>query len=128
MEFWNVLMNKNCQKGMWMTVFSIVMAVTWFLAGGVLLFVAIKAGRGTLPKNDWVGIRTLPLLESDEAWVEGHRAAANSLKMSSVPLFVGGVICLVADDSFIAWVSIVVAVLLLVMTLVAARKAHAVLE
>ncbi|WKS35284.1 hypothetical protein NLL50_07385 [Corynebacterium propinquum] len=30
------------------------------------------------------------MLASDEAWLKGHKAAANYLKISSIPLFIGG--------------------------------------
>ena len=111
-----------------MTVFSIIMAVTWFLAGLVVLWVGIKSGQGTLPENKWIGIRTPELLASDESWIEGHKAASPYLKASSLPLFIGAIICLVADDSLIGWVSLPVVILLTLMVLLASKKAHSALD
>ena len=107
-----------------MTVFSMIMATTWLLAGILVLWVGVKAGQGTLPQNKWIGIRTPVLLASNEAWVNGHKAAASYLKASSLPLFMGAVICLVADDSLIGWVSLPVVVILTLMVMIASRKAH----
>lgn len=101
-----------------------IMAATWLLAGILVLWVGVKAGQGTLPQNKWIGIRTPVLLASNEAWVKGHKAAASYLKASSFPLFIGAVICLVADDSLIGWVSLPVVVILTLMVLIASRKAH----
>ena len=107
-----------------MTVFSIIMTATWLLAGAGVLVIGIKAGQGTLHKNSLVGIRTPEMLASDEAWLKGHKAAANYLKISSIPLFIGGAACLVASDSLIGWISMPVVVLLVGMVLLASRKAH----
>lgn len=111
-----------------MTVFSIIMTVTWLLAGAGVLALGIKAGQGTLRKNSLVGIRTPEMLASDEAWLKGHKAAANYLKISSIPLFIGGAACLVASDSSIGWISMPVVVLLVGMVLLASRKAHAAIK
>src|SRR5690625_6630992 len=89
-----------------MTIFSIIMAATWLIAGVCVLMVGIKAGQGTLAKNKLIGIRTPELLASEEAWFKGHKAASPYLKISSVPLFIGAIICLFADDDLIGWVSI----------------------
>lgn len=107
-----------------MTVFSIIMATTWLLAGVAVLWVGIKAGEGTLPENKWIGIRTTDLLASDEAWSEGHKAAAAYLKASSIPLFIGALICVVADDSFIGWVSLPVVIIFTLLVLIASKRAH----
>lgn len=77
-----------------MTIFAIIMSMTWFFAGFLMLWVGIKAGQGTLPKNKWIGIRTPRLLATDEAWVEGHKVVAGYLKASSFPLFIGAIVCL----------------------------------
>lgn len=107
-----------------MTAFSIIMAATWLIAGICVLFVGIKAGQGSLPQNKLIGIRTPELLASDESWIKGHKAASNYIKISSVPLLIGGIICLVADESLIGWVSIPVVIILTTMILIASRKAH----
>lgn len=107
-----------------MTIFSIIMAAAWLIAGVCVLMVGIKAGQGTLAKNKLIGIRTPELLASEEAWFKGHKAASPYLKISSVPLFIGGIICLFADDDLIGWVSIPVVVLLTIMILISSKKAH----
>ena len=101
-----------------------IMAMTWLLAGFAVLWVDIKAWQETLPENKWIGIRTTALLASDEAWSEGHKAAAAYLKASSIPLFIGAIICVVADDSFIVWVSLPVVIIFTALVLIASKKAH----
>ncbi|WP_269965663.1 SdpI family protein [Corynebacterium meitnerae] len=104
------------------------MAVTWFVCGGILVWVGVKASQGTLPKNNWVGIRTLSLLASEEAWTTGHKAAAGVLTASGIPLIIGGIACLFLDDSMIGWVSIPVVVVLVVLVMLAAKKAEAAVQ
>ncbi|MCH6196698.1 SdpI family protein [Corynebacterium mastitidis] len=107
-----------------MTVFAAIMAIVWLVAGIGVLSIGIKSGRGTLPKSTWAGIRTPILLSSDESWIKGHKAAARYISMSSIPLFVGSVLCLVGDDALIGGIGIPVAALAVAMLLVASRKAH----
>ncbi|AWB82997.1 hypothetical protein C3B44_07185 [Corynebacterium yudongzhengii] len=107
-----------------MTAYSIIMTVALLATGALILWLGVRSGQGKLPKNQWVGIRTEKLMASDEAWVKGHKAAAGYLKLSSIPLFAGGVACLVLDDSLIAWGSLPVVVLLIAMVLLASKQAH----
>ncbi len=100
------------------------MAVTWLLAGGCLLWVGIKAENETLPRNELVGIRTPTLLASDEAWTTGHKAASSYLRVSSIPPFIGFLTCFFLSDSAIAWFSLSVAGLLLILVLMATQKAQ----
>lgn len=111
-----------------MTALSIFMALTWFAAGIALLWMGVEAERTNLPRNNWFGIRTRKLLASDDAWVRGHKAAAHYLKLSSVPPFIGGVVCLVADDVTSVWVSLPVTVIFLVMVFLATKKAQSSLK
>ncbi len=108
-----------------MSVFAVIMAVTWFVGGALLVWVGLKASQGTLPKNNWVGIRTPALLASEEAWNTGHKAAAGVLTASGIPLIIGGIACVFVDDSIIVWVSIPVVVVLVVLVMLAAKKAEA---
>lgn len=108
-----------------MSVFAVIMAITWLLCGGVLVWVGVKAGQGALPKNNWVGIRTPALHASDESWITGHKAAASLLTASGIPLIIGGIVCLFVDDSIIGWVSIAVVAVLVVLVMLAAKKAEA---
>lgn len=107
-----------------MSVYSLIMAATLIPAGPLLFWVGSKAGQGTLPKNHWVGLRTSALLESEDNWMKGHQAAANLLKASGLPPFIGGVACLFADDSLINWLSIPIVIGLVLLVLLATRKAH----
>jgi len=55
------------------------------LAVGVLiLWMAGRAAAGTLPRNDFAGIRTAATRASDEAWVAAHRAGAADLRRSVI--------------------------------------------
>lgn len=106
-----------------MTAFSIIIAVIWLVGGALLLWVGIKAGKGTLPRNEWVGIRTPELKASDQAWVTGHKAAAPLLTATAVPLLIGGILCFIADDSMASWISLAVAVVMLLLLFSASAKA-----
>lgn len=107
-----------------MTAYSIIMGLTLLAAGIIMLVIGVKAKQERLPKNNWIGIRTRDLLASDEAWIKGHKAAGNLLILSSIPLLVGGALCLVVSDSLIPWISTPAAVLLLAAVLLASWKAH----
>ncbi|WP_448856477.1 SdpI family protein [Corynebacterium camporealensis] len=108
-----------------MTAYSIIVAVTWLLAGALMLWVGVKAGQGTLTMNNLVGIKTATLLRDEETWTTGHKAAAGYLKASGVPMLIGGIACLFVDDALIGWLSIPAVLLLLAMIFLATRKAHA---
>ena len=106
-----------------MTAFSIIIAVIWLVSGALLLWVGIKAGKGTLPRNEWVGIRTPELKASDHAWMTGHKAAAPLLTATAVSPLIGGILCFFADDSAASWISLAVAVAMLVLVFAASAKA-----
>jgi hypothetical protein len=50
------------------------------------------AAWGLLKRNGWIGIRTRPLMASDEAWRAGHAAALPALRRTCLPVAIGGVI------------------------------------
>ncbi|WP_316292067.1 SdpI family protein, partial [Clavibacter michiganensis] len=50
------------------------------------------AAWGLLKRNGWIGIRTRPLMASDEAWRAGHVAALPALRSTCLPVAIGGVI------------------------------------
>lgn len=107
-----------------MTLFAIIMFSTWLLAGMIILVVGFKAQRKTLPVNNFAGIRTRKLIASEDAWVKGHKAAANYLMIASLPLFIGAIVCLFADDSLIGIISIPVVVVMVGAILIASKKAN----
>ncbi len=108
-----------------MPLFAIIMVVSYLGAGAVLLWTGVKAGAENLPRNEWIGIRTSKTLSSDEAWLKGHKAAAGYLKASSVPMILGGIFFAFASDEQIGLATLPTAGVMLVLVLLAARKAHA---
>ncbi|QGV67442.1 SdpI family protein [Clavibacter nebraskensis] len=50
------------------------------------------AAWGLLKRNGWIGIRTRPLMASDEAWRAGHAAALPALRSTCLAVAIGGVI------------------------------------
>ena len=108
-----------------MTVYSIIMAATFIIAGAGVSYTGIKAGQGQLPMNSWVGLRTQKLMASEEAWVRGHKAGSSYLKFSGILLVIGGILFLVLDESIISFVSIPVVMVLVFSTMLAAQKANA---
>ena len=58
---------------------------------GVLLLVAgVLGAAGRLPKNDWVGLRLHVVMQDDETWRKGHKAAAPWLVAGGIIDTVGG--------------------------------------
>lgn len=108
-----------------MTVYSIIMAVTFLIAGSGLFYVANKMARGQLPMNSWVGLRTPKLMANEEAWIQGHKATSGYLKFSGIALAIFGVLCLFLNESFIGLISIPVIILLFIGTVLANQKANA---
>ncbi|PQM74198.1 SdpI family protein [Corynebacterium sp. J010B-136] len=108
-----------------MTVYSIIMAVTFLIAGSGLFYVANKMAHGKLPMNSWIGLRTPKLMANDEAWIQGHKAASGYLKFSGIALSIFGVLCLFLNESFIGFISIPVVLVLLISTVLANNKANA---
>lgn len=108
-----------------MTVYSIIMAVTFLIAGSGLFYVANKMARGQLPMNSWVGLRTPKLMASDEAWIQGHKAASGYLKFSGSALAIFGVLCLFIEESAIGLLSIPVIIVPFIVTVLANQKANA---
>ncbi len=108
-----------------MTVYSIMMAVTWLLAGSLMLWVGAKADQGTLKLNNLVGIQTATLLRDEKTWAKGHKEAAGFLKASGVPMLIGGIACLFVDDALIGWLSIPAVFFLLALIFLATMRAHA---
>ncbi|WP_311488481.1 SdpI family protein [uncultured Corynebacterium sp.] len=108
-----------------MPLFSIIMVTSYLAGGAVLLWVGVKGGSESLPRNAWIGIRTSRTLASDEAWQTGHKAAAGYLKASSLPMILGGIFFAFATEEQIAWASLVAVGVMLVFVILAARKAKA---
>ena len=52
--------------------------------GLVLIWLAALIELGSLPRNDWIGLRLPALCLNDEVWEIGHRAAAPSLMQAGV--------------------------------------------
>ena len=50
----------------------------------VSFWTALRASAGTLPRNDFIGIRTAATRTSDAAWVAAHRAGAADLRRTGV--------------------------------------------
>src|SRR5699024_8978397 len=108
-----------------MTAYSILMAVTFLIAGSGLLYVANKMARGQFPINSRVGLRTPQLMASDEARIQRHQAASGYLKFSGSALAIFGVLCLFIEESAIGLLSIPVIILLFIGTVLANQKANA---
>lgn len=62
-----------------------ILATTFVIAGGVIMWIAKMAHDETLPPNYWAGIRTPRTLHSDEAWRVGHKAAAVWIFLAACP-------------------------------------------
>ena len=62
------------------------------VAGWVLARIARRAAAGTLPRNQFAGIRTSTTLASDTAWRTAHEAAEKDSVRGARGLIVGGVV------------------------------------
>jgi hypothetical protein len=76
---------------------ALVLGTTCLLLGPFVWWLTRLAANGGLRRNVYAGIRTSRTLQTDEAWVEGHRAA--------VPWTLGAAV--VADTAGIAAVALV---------------------
>ncbi|WLP87993.1 SdpI family protein [Corynebacterium stationis] len=101
------------------------MATTFLVAGSGLFYISDKIARGQLPMNSWVGLRTPKLMASDEAWIQGHKAASGYLKFSGSALAIFGVLCLFIEESAIGLLSIPVIIVPCIGTVLANQKANA---
>jgi hypothetical protein len=88
------------------------------------------AAWGALKRNGWIGIRTRPLLVSDEAWRAGHRAALPALRGTCLPVAIGGIIGSIAAgagmNSVASWGALLLVGGIAVGTFRAGRAAKAV--
>jgi uncharacterized membrane protein len=85
------------------------------LVGLVLLAVAVLGSRERLPRNRWVGVRTVETLRSDAAFLLANRVAAAPLGAAGSVAVAGGVVTLAGPAGA---VSVVVAAVAAVGTVV----------
>jgi hypothetical protein len=69
--------------------------------------ITVLAGRGSIPANGLVGIRTPAVTRNDHTWAAGHRAAVPILTAVSAVVAVAGIAALVAarDSDHVAEVA-----------------------
>ena len=60
--------------------------------------IAVLAGRGTIPNNGLVGIRTPSIQRTNQTWAEAHRAATPPLLGLSIAVVIVGAVALVATS------------------------------
>ena len=108
-----------------MNISSLVLAAIFGIAGICLAIISVKARKGTLPRNQLAGIRTELLMQSENNWVKGHKAAALYLFSASAVCFIGAAICAVVSVEIGAWVSVIVSTVMLVAVVLGKSKAHA---
>ncbi|MEV8239215.1 SdpI family protein [Microbacterium testaceum] len=64
---------------------ALVTSTVAMVAVAALAFRTARRGAaGTLPRNDFIGIRTGTTRASDEAWIAAHRAGAADLRRSGI--------------------------------------------
>lgn len=102
---------------------SLTTAASLGIAGVILVAVAYRGRRGTLPRNLWVGLRTAPLMESDDAWVTGHRAAARHLFIAGAGLTVSAVAIVFLTEAAVAVVALAGCAWVLAWVFIASRIA-----
>lgn len=69
------------------------------VTGALLIVVAYRSQRGTLPRNWIVGIRTTTTLASDEAWDAAHRAGARALSIGAWGTLATGLVLLLRPSN-----------------------------
>lgn len=80
------------------------------LVGLVLLTVAVLGARGRLPRNRWVGVRTVETLRSDAAFALAHRVAAAPLGAAGAVALAGGIVTVTGPVGAVSVVVVAVAV------------------
>ncbi|WP_058598133.1 SdpI family protein [Microbacterium testaceum] len=58
--------------------------VAMVAVAALAFWTARRGAAGTLPRNDFIGIRTGTTRASDEAWIAAHRAGAADLRRSGI--------------------------------------------
>ena len=84
--------------------------IIWLAVALALLVtvVTVLAGRGTIPANGLIGIRTPATQRTDETWTEGHKAATPTLvTLSAVVLVVATVASVATRQSTAATADVV---------------------
>lgn len=87
------------------------------LTGVVLMFLALRARTGRLPRNGWAGIRLPRTMRSEEAWKAAHRASWLLTFLSGLVVGAGGAVVLfqAADNAIVVPGAVSSSLLLLLM-------------
>lgn len=82
-------------------------------SGVLQLWMASATAGGRLGRNQIAGIRTPATLESDEAWLAGHRRAKRSGQYAGWCAIVTGLLALTPIDTWVVVVAVLVGAMLM---------------
>ncbi len=71
---------------------ALIVAMVALFLGPLIWWMTARAADGALARNSFVGIRVRRTLESDEGWVEGHRAALPWARRTSLAAVLLGLV------------------------------------
>ena len=95
------------------------------LSGVLLVVVGRRAAAGRLPRNWIVGIRTTKTMESDQAWIAAHAAAAGSFSVAGYVAVMGALGLLTRPSNGVGLALVAgVLVAILVAAVLGARRAY----
>lgn len=112
-------------------VLILILAIVEWIAGVVLLVMALKMREGTLRRNQFSGVRTRWTLANDEAWQAAHKSVWPHNMLLAALMIAGGVVVLfwTFDETMLRswafWVLIAIYVGLFVLSGVMVRAANA---
>jgi len=74
--------------------------IVWITLALAILVTVITAlaGRGVIPNNGLVGIRTPAIMHSDSSWRGGHRAALPVIVVTTVAVAIGAIVVIVVTQ------------------------------
>lgn len=107
-----------------MSAYAIVMTVTYLILVVGAVSIGLRAQQEKLPMNSWAGLKTPKLIANETAWIQGHKAAAGYIMLGGVPFIIGAILFFFVDESYIAFISLPIVLIMLISMIASFKKAN----